>query len=77
MHLLIQMQVWLTRKYQSLPALFQPMGQGVLQALKRWYRKALLQILLLADHEGRSIIDFVKKEPCNDVSWEEGRVFVY
>ena len=42
-------------------ALFQPMDQGVLEAFKRSYRKALLQKLLLEDQEGRSIIDFVKK----------------
>ena len=37
------------------------MGQGVLEALKRRYRKAMLQKLLLEDQDGRSIIEFVKK----------------
>lgn len=48
-------------------ALFQPMDQGVLEAMKRRYRKALLQKLLLEDQEGRSIIQFVKKINMKDV----------
>ena len=48
-------------------ALFQPMYQGVLEAFKRRYRKALLHKLLLEDQEGRSIIDFVKKINMKDV----------
>lgn len=42
-------------------ALIQPMDQGVLEAMKRRYRKAMLRKLLLEDQEGRSIVDFVKK----------------
>lgn len=48
-------------------ALFQPMDQGVLEALKWRYCKALLQNLLLEDQEGRSIIEFVKKINMKDV----------
>ena len=42
-------------------ALIQPMDQGVLESLKRRYRKSLLRKLLLLDQEGDSMIDFVKK----------------
>ena len=58
-------------------ALFQPMDQGVLEAMKRRYHKALLQKLLLEDREGRSIIEFVKKIDMKDVvymaaaAWED------
>ena len=48
-------------------ALFQPMDQGVIESLKRRYRKALLQKLLLEDKEGRSIIQFVKQINMKDV----------
>ena len=48
-------------------ALFQPMDQGVIEALKRRYRKALLQRLLLEDKEGRSIVQFVKQINMKDV----------
>ena len=48
-------------------ALFQLMDQGVLEAMKRRYRKALLQKLILEDREGRSIIEFVKKIDMKDV----------
>ena len=47
--------------------LLQPMDQGVLEALKRWYRKALLQKLLLEDENGRSIVEFVKQINMKDV----------
>lgn len=58
-------------------ALFQPMDQGVLEAFKRRYRKAMLQKLLLEDQEGRSIIQFVKQINMKDVvymtaaAWDE------
>lgn len=58
-------------------ALFQPMDQGVIEALKRRYRKALLQKLLLEEEEGRSIIQFVKQINMKDVvymtatAWED------
>ena len=57
--------------------LIQPMDQGVLEALKRRYRKALLQKLLLEDEEGRSIVEFVKQINMKDVvymiagAWED------
>ena len=38
-------------------ALIQPMDQGVLEAMKRRYRKAILRKLLLEDQDGRSIVD--------------------
>ena len=41
-------------------ALIQPMDQGVLEAMKRRYRKAILRKLLLEDQDGRSIVEFVK-----------------
>ena len=47
--------------------LCQPMDQGVLEALKRRYRKALLQKLLIEDQEGRSVIEFVKAINTKDV----------
>lgn len=47
-------------------ALIQLMDQGVLEAMKRRYRKAILRKLLLED-EGRSIIDFVKSINIKDV----------
>ena len=58
-------------------SLFQPMDQGVIEAMKRRYRKALLQKLLLEDQEGRSIIQFVKQINIKDVvymtatAWED------
>ena len=48
-------------------SLVQPMDQGVLEALERRYRKAMLQKLLLEDQEGRSIIEFVKKINMKDI----------
>lgn len=53
------------------------MDQGVIEAMKRRYRKALLQKLLLEDQEGRSIIQFVKQINMKDVvymtaaAWED------
>lgn len=37
------------------------MDQGVIEAMKRRYHKALLQKLFFEDKEGRSIIQFVKQ----------------
>ena len=45
-------------------AILQPLDQGVLEALKRRYRKSLL---LLEEPEGRSIIQFVKQINMKDV----------
>ena len=52
------------------------MDQGVIEAMKRRYRKALLQKLLLEDQEGRSIIQFVEQINMKDVymtaaAWED------
>ena len=38
-----------------------------MEALKRRYRKALLQKLILEDAEGRSVIQFVKQINIKDV----------
>lgn len=57
--------------------LVQPMDQGVLEAMKRRYRNALLQRLLLEDQEGRSIVEFCKSINIKDVvymsaaAWED------
>ena len=48
-------------------SILQPLDQGMLEALKRRYRKSLLQKLLLEDQEGRSIIQFVKQINMKDV----------
>ena len=48
-------------------ALIQPMDQGVLESLKRRYRKSLLRKLLLLDQEGESMITFIKKINMKDV----------
>ena len=47
--------------------LIQPMDQGVLEAMKRRYRKAVLRKLLLEDQDGRSIVDCVKKINIKDM----------
>ena len=44
----------------NVTSLIQPMDQGVLIGLKRIYKKKLLSRMLLADEDGRSIIDFLK-----------------
>ena len=41
-------------------ALIQPMDQGVLEALKRRYRRSMLQKLLLQDQAGQSVIECIK-----------------
>ena len=48
-------------------ALIQPMDQGVLEALKRRYRRAMLQKLLLQDQAGQSIIEAIKGINMKDV----------
>ena len=47
--------------------LIQPMDQGVLQNLKKHYRKSLLRKLLMADAEGLSMVAFVKTINIKDV----------
>ena len=44
----------------NVTSLIQPMDQGVLVALKRRYKKKLLQRLLIEDENGVSLIDFLK-----------------
>jgi len=41
-------------------ALIQPIDQGVLEALKRRYRRCLLYKLLLEDEGGQSMIEYAK-----------------
>lgn len=45
---------------RNVTSLIQPMDQGVLVALKRRYKKILLQRLLIEDENGVSLIDFLK-----------------
>lgn len=58
-------------------ALIQPMDQGVLEALKRRYKKSLLRKLLMVDGEGQSMVTFVKTINIKDVifmvadAWED------
>ena len=47
--------------------ILQPMDQGVLESMKRRYKKAMLQKLLLEDEEGRSVVEFVKNINIKDV----------
>ena len=44
----------------NVTSLIQPMDQGVIQSLKRRYRKRLLQRLIIEDDCGTSIVDFLK-----------------
>ena len=44
----------------NVPALIQPIDQGILESMKRRYRKTLLHRLIIADEMGTSIIDFLK-----------------
>lgn len=41
-------------------SLIQSMDKGVLEAMKRRYKKSLLRKLLMADEEGQSMVQFVK-----------------
>ena len=44
----------------NVTSVIQPMDQGVLESMKRRYRKKLLHSLIIADEMGTSIIDFLK-----------------
>jgi len=44
----------------NVTALIQPMDQGVLETLKRRYKRKILEELILRDEEGKSIPDFLK-----------------
>ena len=48
-------------------ALIQPMDQGVLEAVKRRYRRSMLRKLLLQDEEGQSVIEGIKGINMKDV----------
>ena len=47
-------------------ALIQPMDQGVLEALKRRYRRRLLQKLPLEDKDGQTMVEYSKSINLND-----------
>ena len=67
----------------NVTALIQPMDQGVIEKLKRLYKKQFLQHLLLADDDQESVVAFSKKLNLKDCccmlaeSWgiDEGRQF--
>ena len=44
----------------NVTSLIQPMDQGVLEAVKRRYRRKILEELVLRDYDGTSIVDFLK-----------------
>ena len=44
----------------NVTSLIQPMDQGVLQTLKKRYKKKLLRRLIIEDDMGRSVVDFLK-----------------
>ena len=48
-------------------ALIQPMDQGVLEALKRRYRRSVLQKILLEDEAGQFVIQCIKNIDIKDV----------
>ena len=58
-------------------ALIQLMDQGVLEALKRRYRRHLLHNLLLEDKDGQSVVEYAKSINLKDVvymvasAWED------
>lgn len=52
----------------NVTALLQPMDQGVIEKMKRIYRKLLLRMLLSVDNE-ESLIDFCKKINLKDCSY--------
>ena len=57
----------------STTALIQPMDQGVLEALKRRYRRRLLYNLLLEDKDGQSIVEYAKSINLKDVLYYGGQ----
>lgn len=64
----------------NVTALIQPMDQGVLQALKRNYKKKLIRRLVLEDDRGESVLDFLKSINMKSVvklvseAWDEVKV---
>ena len=61
----------------NVTSLIQPMDQGILEALKRHYRRKLLEELLFQDDEGISIVEYLKSTDMLKVitivaaSWDE------
>ena len=61
----------------NVTSLVQPMDQGVIETVKRNYKKKLLRGVIIADDQGESIIDFVKSVNMSKVvqyiseSWDE------
>ena len=61
----------------NVTTLIQPMDQGVLESLKRRYKRKILEELVLYDERGVSVIDFVRGINLLDIShkiaasWEE------
>lgn len=50
-------------------AIIQPVDQGVLEVMKRRYKKSTLEKLLLEDQESRSVLKFVKAINIKDVMY--------
>ena len=44
----------------NVTSLIQPMDQGVIEALKRRYKKKLLRGVIIADDRGDSLLDYIK-----------------
>ena len=55
----------------NVTSLIQPMDQGILEALKRHYRRKLLEELLFQDDEGISIVEYLKSTDIVAASWDE------
>lgn len=61
----------------NVTSLIQPMDQGVIENVKRRYKKKLLRRVIIADDQGQSIIDFIKSVNMSKViqyvseSWDE------
>ncbi|XP_046662996.1 jerky protein homolog-like [Homalodisca vitripennis] len=53
----------------NVTALLQPMDQGVIEKLKRMYKKQVLRRLLLADANEESVVQFAKKLNVKDCSY--------
>ncbi|GFY52218.1 HTH CENPB-type domain-containing protein [Trichonephila inaurata madagascariensis] len=53
----------------NVTALEQPMEQGVIEKLKRIYRKQVLQRLLLAENDKESVADFAEKLNMKDACY--------
>ena len=51
----------------NVTSLIQPMDQGVIETVKRSYKKKLLRGVIIADDRGESIIDFLKSVNMNKI----------